>query len=54
MENASQAFLDVVRKSMRAIRQALGASDLDPARLTYVERLQYDGFLRRQETDAAI
>jgi transposase len=54
MENASQALLDIVRKSMRVIRQALGGGDLDPARLTYVERLQYDGYLRRQETDAAI
>ncbi|HVJ34798.1 MAG TPA: ISL3 family transposase [Terriglobia bacterium] len=54
MENASQAFLDIVRKSMRVIRRALGGGDLDPARLTYVERLQYDGYQRRQETDAAI
>jgi transposase len=54
MENASQAFLDAVRKSMRAIRQALGAGEIDPMLLTCAERLQYEGFLRRQEADAAI
>jgi len=46
--------MDIVRKSMRVIRQALGGGDIDPARPTYVERLQYDGYLRRQKTDAAI
>ena len=54
MENASQAFFDAVRKSMRAIREAMGAGEIDPALLTCAERLQYEGFLRRQEADAAI
>jgi transposase len=54
MENASAAFLDAVRKSMRAIRTALGATTVDPALLTAAERLQYDGYLRRQDTSAAI
>ena len=39
MENASQAFAAAVRQSMRAIRQVLGASTVDPAFLTAAERL---------------
>jgi transposase len=54
MENASAAFLGAVRKSMRSIRQALGTADIDPALLTCAERLQYEGFLRREEAHAAI
>jgi hypothetical protein len=34
MENWSQTFIDAVRKSMCAIREALGASEMDPALLT--------------------
>lgn len=34
MENASTAFLDAVRRSMRAIRQVLGSAVIDPALLT--------------------
>jgi transposase len=54
MENASSAFLDAVRKSMRSIRQALGAGEVNPTLLTCAERLQYEGFLRREETNTAI
>jgi transposase len=54
MENASAAFLDAVRKSMRAIRTALGATTIDPALLTGAETLQYQGYLRREDTNAAI
>jgi transposase len=54
MENASAAFLDAVRKSMRAIRIALGATKINPALLTCAEKLQYEGYLRREETNAAI
>ena len=53
-ENASGAFLDAVRKSMRAIRSALSATTIDPNLLTCAERLQYDGYLRREETNADI
>ncbi len=54
MENASQAFLDAVRKSMRAIRHALQRAEPDPHLLTRAERLQYEGFKRRQNADDMI
>jgi transposase len=54
MENASQAFLDAVRKSMRQIRSAIGATTIDPKLLTAAERLQYEGYLRREEANATI
>ena len=47
MENASRAFDGVVRQSMRAIRQVIGATTLNPALLTAAERIQYGGYLRR-------
>ncbi|WFU07385.1 ISL3 family transposase (plasmid) [Rhizobium sp. CB3171] len=54
MENSSRAFLDAVGKSMRQIRQAVGNNIVDPKLLTYAEKLQYEGYLRRQETNEAI
>ena len=51
-ENASAAFLDAVRKSMRAIRTAIGATMINPDLLTCAEKLQYEGYLRREETNA--
>jgi hypothetical protein len=52
MENASAALLDAVRKSMRPIRIAIGATSADPKLLTAAERLQYEGFLRREDANA--
>jgi hypothetical protein len=46
MENASSAFLHAVRKSMRAIRGAVGAMIINPKLLTCAEKLQYQGYLR--------
>jgi transposase len=54
MENASAAFLDVMRRMMTAIRRAVGTTVVDRALLTCAERIQYDGYLRRRQTDAAI
>ena len=54
MENASCAFLDAVRGSMRQIRAAIGATVINPALLTAAERLQYEGYLRREEINAVI
>ena len=54
MQNASRAFLDAVCKSMRQIRSAIGATTINPKLLTAAERLQYEGYLRREETNTAI
>jgi transposase len=54
MENASAAFLIAVRKSMRPIRVAIRATTINPDLLTCAERLQYEGYLRREEINAAI
>ena len=40
--------------SMRLIRAAIGTTTINPELLTCAERLQYQGYLRRQETNAAI
>ena len=50
MENASATFGDAVRLSMRAVRSALGAATIDPTLLTAAERLQHEGFVRREDT----
>jgi transposase len=54
MENASAAFLEAVRRSMRTIRQALGSTIINPDLLSCAERLQYEGFTRRQENNQVI
>lgn len=54
MENASRAFVDAVAKCMRKVRTAIGAARIDPALLTYAEKLQYEGYRRREETNDAI
>ncbi len=54
MENASRSFLDAVRLSMRRIREVVGVASIDPALLTAAERIQYEGYLRREEADVAI
>jgi transposase len=54
IENASAAFLEAVRRSMRPIRMALGSTTIDPALLTHAERLQHDGYLTFECGAAAI
>jgi transposase len=54
IENASAAFLDTIRRLMTAIRRAAGTTVVDPALLTRAERIQYDGYRRREQTNAAI
>lgn len=53
-QGISAAFLIAVRKSMRPIRATIGATTINPELLTRAERLQYEGYLRREETTAAI
>lgn len=43
VENASRAFPDAVRKSMRQVCAAIGATTIDPTVLTAAERIQYGG-----------
>jgi transposase len=54
MANASAAFLEAVRRSMRWIRETLGAGTEDPALLSRAERRQLEGAKRREEANAAI
>jgi transposase len=54
MENASRSFLDAVRRSMRQIREVAGTATINPDLLTAAEWIQYEGYLRREETNAAI
>jgi transposase len=54
MENVSAAFLEAVRRSMRSIREVLNATVINPALLTRAERIQYDGFLLRQDSNRMI
>ncbi|MBP2310257.1 transposase [Azospirillum melinis] len=54
MENASHAFLDAVRKSMRQIRVVIGATTVDSGLLTAAEHIQYEGYLRWEETNGVI
>jgi len=43
-----------VRKSMRAVRAVIGAATINPDLLTCAEKLQYEGYLRREEMNAVI
>ncbi|MGF1447328.1 MAG: ISL3 family transposase, partial [Pikeienuella sp.] len=54
LENASRAFADAVRKCLCDIRRALTKNEISPALLTAAERVQYEGLIRRQETNAAV
>jgi transposase len=39
---------------MRQVRAAIGAAIINPELLTAAERIQYEGYLRREDTNAAI
>lgn len=54
MENASAAVLDAVRRSMNRMRTAIGATTINPELLTCAEKLRYQGYLRLQDSHAAI
>jgi transposase len=54
MENASAAFLQAVQKSLRAIRSAVGEGQINSDLLTAAERLQYEGWQRREAANEAV
>lgn len=54
MENASSAFLDAVRGSMKQIRSTIDCRAIDPELLTAAERLQYEGWLGRRASNDAV
>lgn len=54
LENVSAAFLSAVQNSMPAICKAIGITRLDPKLLTAAEKLQYEGFGRRQTTNKMV
>ena len=54
MENVSAAFLEAVRLTLRPIRDALKAGVINPDQLTHAERIQYQGWLRREQANALI
>lgn len=54
IENATAAFLEAVRRSMRIIRQSLSCAPIDASLLSAAERLQYEGYLRRKVEHGAV
>ena len=54
LDNAGRAFLAAVRRSIPEIRTALGSGKVDPGVLTKAEQLQYEGFMRRCQTNREV
>ena len=54
LDNYGKAFLAAIRRSMPDIRKAFGSQAIDPGLLTGAERLLYEGFLRRQQTNSTV
>ena len=54
MSIGCHAFLEAVCKSMRQVRMAIGTATVNPKPLTAAERVQYEGYLRREEAIAVI
>lgn len=54
LQNASDAFLAAVRRAIPAIRRTVCDAELDPGIQTSAERLQFEGFKRRQKTNVLI
>ena len=54
LENATAAFLDIVRRHMRTIRRAVAHGDIDPATLSAAERRQWAGWQHREETNRTV
>jgi transposase len=54
LENASAAFLDIVRHHMRHLRRAVTTGEIDPKRLSAVEKRQWAGWLKRDEVNEKV
>ena len=54
LDNAANAFLAAVRRSMPEIRAAFGSRIVAPTVLTKAEQLQYEGFMRRRQTNLEV
>ena len=54
LDNCGKAFLAAVRRSMPDIRKAFGSRPIDLALLTGAERLLYEGFQSRQQTNSTV
>lgn len=52
--NASAAFLEAVRRSMKPLREALGVGTVDPNLLTSIEHRQIEGAKRRDAENATV
>ena len=54
LENASAAFLDIIRRHMRHLRRAVTSETIDPKRLSAVEKRQWKGWLKRDEVNEKV
>ena len=54
LDNCGKAFLAAVRRSMPDIRKVFSSRAIDPELLTGAERLLYEGFQRRQQTNLTV
>ena len=54
LENASVAFFDIVVRHMRHLRRAITSGDVDPKRLSAVQKQQWEGWLRRDEVNEKV
>lgn len=54
LQNASDVLLTAVRRAMPAIRRTASSAELDPGILAAAERLQFEGFQRRQKINVLI
>ena len=54
LENTSAAFLDIIRRHMRHLRRAVTSGNIDPKRLSAVEKRQWKGWLKRDEANEKV
>jgi transposase len=54
LENATAAFMDVVRRHMSPIRRAVAYGDVDPGALSAAEKRQWAGWQRREEVNGSV